>query len=152
MLPFLVRKGNIMFYKLQAHLLKDLGGNAASVLSYIINNAQFQPYCFAEIATIATACRVSRSTVKRSLEKLEEEGYVKVKPQFTKGGKPQSNHIFPQPKCFADPPASSIAKAKSKVKAQAKLDANTVKAASRQIAIIKSAIKKSDLNARTFQT
>lgn len=69
----------------------DLPSRAVSVYMYLQDRANKENQCYPAINTIARELKLSRSTVKRAIEDLEKNGYLKREPRWREHGGKSSN-------------------------------------------------------------
>jgi len=76
----------------------DLPHRAVTVFMYLKNRAGKDGQCFPAIGTIASDLSLSRSTVFRALDDLEQKGFIKRKARWrTKGGRSSSLYTLNDP-------------------------------------------------------
>lgn len=64
----------------------DLPGRAKMVYLYLADRADKDGYCFPAINTIARDLSISRSTVKRAIHDLEQQGFLEKEQRYRKNG------------------------------------------------------------------
>lgn len=64
------------------------------VYTYLCFVAGKKEYCWPSQTTIAKAVKKGRASVNQDLKKLEEEGFIKIVPQFDKEGGQTTNHYY----------------------------------------------------------
>lgn len=76
----------------------DLPHRAVAVYMYLRDRANKDGSCYPAINTIAQDLKISKSTVKRALIDLENEGYIRHERRFRKTGGNSSNiYYFTRP-------------------------------------------------------
>ena len=64
----------------------DLPSRAKTVYFYLFDRADKEGYCYPAINTIARDLSISRSTVKRAIQDLEQHGYLAKTQRYRKNG------------------------------------------------------------------
>ena len=64
----------------------ELPSRAKVVYFYLSDRADKKGYCFPAINTIARELSLSRSTVKRAIQDLEQHGYLEKTQRYRKNG------------------------------------------------------------------
>lgn len=64
----------------------DLPSRAKIVYLYLFDRVDKEGYCYPAINTIAKDLSLSRSTVKRAIQDLEQHGYLEKTQRFRKNG------------------------------------------------------------------
>lgn len=72
----------------------DLPPRACSVYLYLFQRCYDKESCFPAIATICADTKLSRSTVKRALNDLEQAGFIKRLPRHRDNGGRTSNLYY----------------------------------------------------------
>jgi len=76
----------------------DLPSRAVAVYMYLRNRANKDKSCFPSTATIADALSLSRRTVCRALNDLEQAGFIRREARWrTKGGRSSNLYILDDP-------------------------------------------------------
>lgn len=137
------------FYKLHSSVLvnaTELTHSQKIIVSYIVNNAQKDGYCWSSRDTIAVECGISLATAKRGLKRLEALSYVKIVAQDKKGFC-MSNHIYPLAKTLllANEKTGGLKAALASEKKARKLKKDIANSQQRQLRITLSALSKTNL-------
>jgi len=69
----------------------DLPHRAVAVYVYLQSRANKEHQCFPSIATMAADTKLSKSTVKRAINDLKSNGYLKAEKRFRQNGAKSSN-------------------------------------------------------------
>ncbi len=72
----------------------ELPHRAKMVYMYLRDRADLDGKCWPSIRTIARELSLSRSTVKRALRDLEQEGHLRREPRYRENGSCSSNLCF----------------------------------------------------------
>ncbi len=83
----MTNKGKIIKMVYETRLTK----RATLVIFYLINRASQELTCFPGVGTIASECNISKRTVQRALNDLEETGFLVRESRFHEKGGQRSN-------------------------------------------------------------
>lgn len=72
----------------------ELPHRARAVYMYLADRADKEDKCYPAIGTIAKELNLSRSTVKRALADLEENGYLSKEQRWRQNGGKSSNMFY----------------------------------------------------------
>lgn len=75
----------------------DLTPTQKIILSAVMTLSQKSGHCWASNGTLSKNLGIGRSTIKRGIRKLEEEGYIKIALEFNDGD--TNRKIVPTPIC-----------------------------------------------------
>ncbi len=72
----------------------ELPHRAITVYMYLFDRSDKEGKCYPAIGTVAKALKLSRSTVKRALNDLENSGYIVKEQRWRENGGKSSNMFY----------------------------------------------------------
>lgn len=91
-----IKKDDGEFFQLKNNIAFDnkLSPRAARVLLVLMAHSSKESECYPSIKTIMDKTGLSKDTVRKAIQDLEERGYIEIDPRVGKGGKYNYYFIF----------------------------------------------------------